>query len=62
LHREKWRIWNEQRQKEHMKKKLAAQDGIETYAANIIQKISDPVGKGSHGHTKQLSNKINNEI
>ncbi len=42
---------------------MAAQDGIESYAANIIQKISDPVGKGQNAaHNKQLTNKMNSEI
>lgn len=39
-HREKWKMWNEQRQKEQIKKKLEVEDGVSNYAVNLIQKIS----------------------
>ena len=43
-----------------MRKKIAVQDGIESYAADIIQKISDPLTKKTEKHTKELNKKIAN--
>lgn len=43
-----------------MRKKGNAPDGIQTYAVNLIQKISDPLGKNSDKNGKQVSEKIAN--
>lgn len=42
LHQEKWKKWNEQREREQIKKKLNVEDGMEHYAANLIQKMNNP--------------------
>lgn len=35
---------------------------MENYAANLIQKISDPMGKNNDKQAKQLSKKMGSEI
>ena len=39
-------MWNEQREREQIKKKMNVEEGIENYAVNLIQKINDPFEKG----------------
>lgn len=39
---------------------MNAEDGIETYAVNLIQKISDPLAKSNDKQAKQLNQKITN--
>lgn len=41
---------------------MNSQDGIETYAVNLIQKISDPLAKNNDRHAKQVNQKLTNEI
>jgi|688.fasta_scaffold420465_2 hypothetical protein len=41
---------------------MNVQEGMENYAANLIQKISDPLGKNNDKQAKQLSKKMGNEI
>lgn len=38
------------------------QEGVENYAANLIQKISDPTSHRNAKQQKQLSDKIGSEI
>jgi hypothetical protein len=61
-HKEKWKIWNEHREKEQIRKKMNVQDGMENYAVNLIQKMSDPATKKNEKNAKQLNSKIGHEI
>ena len=47
--KEKWRVWNEERERAKAKQKITLQEGIETYAVNLAQKISAP-------HQKNMNN------
>ena len=57
LHREKWKLWNEQRERQQIKKKLNVEEGIENYAANLIQKMNDPMEKNKY--SKQQNKELN---
>jgi hypothetical protein len=58
LHKEKWKLWNEQREKEQIRKKINVQDGMENYAVNLIQKMSNTTNKNNEKNAQQLNKKI----
>jgi len=41
---------------------MVLQDNVEHYAANLVQRISDPASRGSDKQNQLLNKKIGNEI